>query len=70
MKIKAPCKDCENRYVGCHDRCKKYQEYKKQSDEERENAHALKAEEMKILDSIIAGGKRMKNRRASNRFRK
>lgn len=27
--MKAPCKDCNKRYVGCHGRCEKYQEYYK-----------------------------------------
>ena len=31
--MKAPCKDCETRYVGCHGRCEKYLEFKKANDE-------------------------------------
>lgn len=31
--MKAPCKDCEKRYVGCHGRCEKYLEFKKANDE-------------------------------------
>lgn len=27
FKDKAPCKDCEDRYVGCHSDCDKYSEY-------------------------------------------
>jgi len=27
MKI-APCKDCTERYLGCHDYCDKYKEWK------------------------------------------
>lgn len=30
MKHKAPCKDCETRYVGCHDSCEKYIRYKQE----------------------------------------
>ena len=26
----APCKDCIGRYEGCHDKCDRYQSYKKQ----------------------------------------
>lgn len=26
--LKAPCKQCEERTIGCHKRCKRYQEYK------------------------------------------
>lgn len=25
---KAPCKGCEDRYVGCHSKCRKYIDYK------------------------------------------
>lgn len=31
-----PCKDCKDRYLGCHDRCEKYQQFKKRNDEIRE----------------------------------
>lgn len=26
----APCKDCKDRHVGCHSKCEKYLEYKKE----------------------------------------
>lgn len=32
MKI-APCKDCKERYVGCHDHCNKYQSWHKEREE-------------------------------------
>ena len=31
--MKAPCKDCEKRYIGCHGRCEKYLKFKKANDE-------------------------------------
>ena len=31
--MKAPCKYCEKRYVGCDGRCEKYLEFKKANDE-------------------------------------
>ena len=31
--MKAPCKDCEKRHVGCHGRCEKYLEFKKANNE-------------------------------------
>lgn len=27
---KSPCKNCPNRYIGCHDSCQNYITYKKQ----------------------------------------
>ena len=26
--IDSPCKDCKDRYLGCHSKCEKYIEYK------------------------------------------
>ena len=31
--IYAPCKDCKNRFLGCHSKCDKYKDYKKRSEE-------------------------------------
>jgi hypothetical protein len=30
----APCKDCPDRFVGCHSTCEKYIQYKKEGREE------------------------------------
>lgn len=35
--MKAPCKYCEKRYVGCHGRCEKYLEYYKANQERLES---------------------------------
>lgn len=29
----APCKDCKDRYLGCHDRCPKYLSFKEKVNE-------------------------------------
>lgn len=31
-----PCRDCKERYLGCHSKCVKYQNAKKRNDELRE----------------------------------
>ena len=31
-KPKAPCKGCEERVLGCHDQCERYQDYRKKQD--------------------------------------
>lgn len=40
--IQSPCKDCQNRRVGCHDTCYLYKEFRKKKDrqitEERDRA--------------------------------
>ena len=32
----SPCKDCPNRYLGCHDKCYKYQAFRQARDEYNE----------------------------------
>ena len=32
----APCKDCPTRYLGCHDKCYKYQAFRQARDEYNE----------------------------------
>ena len=34
--MKSPCKDCPDRYVGCHERCSKYLAYKAEREAERQ----------------------------------
>ena len=34
--MKAPCKDCPNRQVGCHSSCKAYQEFSAERESVRE----------------------------------
>lgn len=31
--LKAPCKNCPTRYLGCHDKCYKYQAFRQARDE-------------------------------------
>lgn len=38
----APCKDCEDRQIGCHSICEKYIQYKRIRDEERQKIQAAK----------------------------
>ena len=40
MGIKsAPCKDCPDRELGCHGKCKKYKEYQEANKKFREEQH-------------------------------
>lgn len=32
MEKSAPCKNCPDRHLACHDECKKYQEYKEHNE--------------------------------------
>lgn len=31
-KYQSPCKDCEKRYLGCHDHCEEYKKFKEDWD--------------------------------------
>lgn len=33
MKPKPPCKDCQNRYVGCHGKCDAYKRFKQEQND-------------------------------------
>lgn len=39
----SPCKDCEDRNVGCHSKCEKYIEFKRMRDE-RKTENKIKRE--------------------------
>ena len=62
MKPVAPCRGCEERYLGCHDQCKRYAAYKKAAEEwvakVRESKEEYVADEVLIRLKRKAGGKR------------
>lgn len=45
MFIHAPCKDCPDRVLGCHDTCIKYISYRKELDEFKEKERKRRKEE-------------------------
>lgn len=60
MKPQAPCKDCDERYLGCHDRCEKYKEF---SDKVLEWNKQLNS--IKYTEAYFEG----KSRENANRYR-
>lgn len=46
-----PCKDCQKRYIGCHDICEKYQTWHKRRQEYLEARHAQNRENNAIFES-------------------
>lgn len=42
--MNAPCYNCEDRYVGCHSKCKNYISFRQAKDEENEVVKKRKAE--------------------------
>lgn len=49
--MKAPCKGCADRAVGCHASCGKYIEYA----EERRQARERKAKDLEINEGVCGG---------------
>ena len=43
MSVTAPCKGCEDRYVGCHSTCGKYLEYRNVITKEKELVNSKKS---------------------------
>ncbi len=57
---KAPCRNCAERFTGCHASCERYKAYKAQNDAEREKRlEALRMSD-KLLDIRRARGRRTK----------
>ena len=49
--MKAPCKDCERRYPGCHCKCEDYQAFHKANEEMHEKVYH---EKLLMRDDVIA----------------
>jgi hypothetical protein len=59
--MKAPCKDCPNRKVGCHSTCEKYLDYRKEVDKINKIKFAEKEQRRFITEHNFALSKRTKN---------
>lgn len=58
--IKAPCKDCPERFTGCHISCVKYADYKTAVEAEKERYRASRADENIIRQYEFDRKKRLK----------
>ena len=59
MKLEAPCKDCvpPTRYLGCHDKCEKFQEYR----EKKNSLNATIRKEKEVLGLLNGYNKNKQN---------
>lgn len=48
--LKVPCKDCEERYVGCHSKCAQYKHFKQEN--EKKNKF-VQEKNQQISDSLF-----------------
>ena len=53
----APCKDCPDRYVGCHSSCSKYKEFQNFCAEINEKRSYLYTEEARRVSRVIKSKK-------------
>ena len=51
----SPCKGCADRVVGCHDKCKRYKEWRKALDKRLEIINKNKKAEADLNSERIAG---------------
>lgn len=55
MKAATECYDCKRRYIGCHDRCQAYKDYKKSIEKQSMQS------EVEYLHYVRGAIKRMTN---------
>ena len=61
MRLQAPCKDCEKRYLGCHSECADYINYNNKQQKVRDERAARSEECQMIEKQINESRKRMKH---------
>ena len=59
----APCKNCEDRCVGCHSSCQRYITFKHEIDEKNKEIREKKEKIWRQTDTKINGIKRIRNKR-------
>ena len=59
MRLQAPCKDCEKRYLGCHSECADYIDYNNKQQKIRDERAARSEECQMIVKQINESRKRM-----------
>lgn len=57
----APCKDCKERYFGCHDECVKYQAYQNKVEEIRQRRQDEVRTRSYICDEVFKNVRRYKS---------
>ena len=63
MITKPPCRDCTQRFVGCHATCEPYKDYKIKHEAEKAERDKEKYEHLNANDFKFAGMKRMQRGR-------
>lgn len=50
-----PCKDCQNRKIGCHGECTKYADYKTENEKKKQARRDFMAGEMNLRSYAYRG---------------
>lgn len=58
--VQSPCRNCENRHMGCHGQCERYNEYKIRHDEVQEKIRKADDEKNAIWEYHDARFKRLR----------
>lgn len=61
--ITAPCKDCEDRKIGCHGTCEKYKDFKTTIETEKAKIRNAYDTEIKLDDSAMKTVRKIKKRK-------
>lgn len=61
-----PCKSCEDRHIGCHQSCPKYNTWKAENTAEYERIRPIYQAEKRIEDYIVVQNLRRKKREQNN----
>lgn len=60
--INGPCKNCLERYPGCHSNCDDYQIYVQEKDEHKKRRYVLKKHEYDLDGYYVAQHEKSKSR--------
>ena len=65
MKPQAPCKGCKppERYLGCHDRCQKFQEFRKELKIWQDNIDKIRSDKAYFDDKASKNVGKYKHKR-------
>lgn len=67
MTINSPCKNCEERVLGCHSVCEKYLKFKKDAQEEKEKIIASKIIEQQQIAYLSYQSERRRRKSVKTR---
>lgn len=68
LKQLSPCRDCQDRQLGCHSDCDKYKEWKNFFDADKKKYQDDKEKQKQAREVVKNACNNMRTRKASNKF--